>query len=425
MLRRALVLLLALPLVLSLAACVPDAPRSGPGGIDCSRAARSLAFLEWLGRASEGHGLHALLDAWRHFAERRLAHGLAEHCVRLNELQGVGTHNSYHVEPRPELFELLLAFDPQAFLEWDYRHRSLPEQLEALGMRQIELDVFADEEGGRYATPAGRRLFNLEAPLPGLEEPGFKVLHVQDLDYETTCATLVACLEQVEAWSEANPRHLPVAILIEAKDATIPDPLDLGFVAPEPIDAAAFRALDAEILSVFRRDEILTPDDVRGGAETLEDAVLGGGWPTLGAARGKVLFLLDNGGKAEAYRDGRPSLRGRILFTNAVPGDPDAAFVKVNDPQGGDPTLIPDLVEQGYLVRTRADAGLVSEPERRDAALASGAQLVSTDFPEPRPELAGEREEVDTDYAVSLPEGRVARCNPVNAPAGCRSDALE
>ena len=52
------------------------------------------------------------------------------------------------------------------------------------------------------------------------------------------------------------------------------------------------------------------------------------------------------------------------------------------------------------------------------AALASGAQWVSTDYPVPDPDFG-------TGYFVQIPDGSPARCNPVNAPPGCRSAALE
>jgi len=55
--------------------------------------------------------------------------------------------------------------------------------------------------------------------------------------------------------------------------------------------------------------------------------------------------------------------------------------------------------------------------ERRDAALASGAHWVSTDYADPDPR--------HTDYTVELPGGIVARCNPVNPSAFCRDTALE
>ena len=74
------------------------------------------------------------------------------------------------------------------------------------------------------------------------------------------------------------------------KDEPIPDPLQLGFVKPQPIGTAELDALDAEIRSVFPEQQMLTPDEVRGSHATLEDAILTDGWPTLGAARGTVMF---------------------------------------------------------------------------------------------------------------------------------------
>src|SRR5712691_10592398 len=109
----------------------------------------------------------------------------------------------------------------------------------------------------------------------------------------------------------------------------------MGFVVPPPLTTADFDALDAEIRSVFPANELITPDDVRGTHATLEEAVRSGtGWPTLAAARGKVLFLLDQGDQRSVYIAGHPGLKGRVIFTNATPGEPDAALVEMNDPTG-------------------------------------------------------------------------------------------
>ena len=72
--------------------------------------------------------------------------------------------------------------------------------------------------------------------------------------------------------------------------------------------SAIFDALDAEIRSVFRPGEMITPDDVRGDAPTLNAAIRTKGWPTLGQARGKVVFLLDQ--KHAAFRDAQFRSRG-------------------------------------------------------------------------------------------------------------------
>jgi hypothetical protein len=338
--------------------------------------------------------------------------------LRLNQMQVLGSHNSYHIQPEPELFSLLLAFSAPLARSFEYTHLPLEEQFATQGIRQIELDIFADPAGGLYANRAGQRAAtgNGASGVPALDEPGLKVMHVQDIDFGTTCFTLVECLTDVRRWSDANPGHAPLMILIEAKDEAIPDPVNLGFVTPLPIDAIQLDELDAEIRSVFSPEQLITPDDVRGSRATLAEAVLADGWPTLGASRGKVLFTLDNGGDKKAlYTAGHPSLRGRVLFTSAEPGEDEAAFVKLNDPIA-DGARIRELVAQGFLIRTRADADTLEarsgDTTMRDAALASGAQFVSTDYPVPNPDFG-------TGFFVEIPGGTPARCNPINAPADC------
>ena len=343
--------------------------------------------------------------------------------LRLDDVQVLGTHNSYHVEPVPALAAALAGFDRELGDSLAYTHRPIGEQLEELGIRQIELDVFADPAGGRYADLHLFPALGIEAPpVPAaMAEPGLKVFHVQEIDVGTTCPTFTSCLEEVQAWSSSHPGHTPVLVLVEAKDSAIPDPIDAGFTQPLEFDAAALDAVDAEIRAVFGDDEVLTPDDVRGGAATLEEAVLTTGWPTLAEVRGQVLFALDNTNEIrERYVAGSPSLEGRVLFTSSEPGRPDAAFLKRNDPLA-DGEAIRREVAAGYLVRTRADADTeqarTGDTTMAEAALASGAHFVSTDYPEPDPRF--------TPYAVAIPGGAPGRCNPVSAPDACAPTDIE
>jgi hypothetical protein len=424
-LRRVVLFSVLLVLGLALASTAAGADRGkrskqrkvGP----CAGHARALGAVERaLGRRGPRFG-RPRPEALRGVA-RRLAERYADQCVALNQIQVLGSHNSYHIEPRFDVLRLVKAFEPEAEA-WEYTHLPLDEQFSSQGIRQIELDVFADPEGGLYADRQILRVFREDpaSGIPALDEPGIKVLHVQEVDYRTTCYTLVECLETVKSWSDDHPGHLPLMILLEAKDDIIPDPLPLGFVEPLPFRSADFRDLDEEILSVFPRSQIILPDDVRAGRPTLEEAVLTRGWPKLGDARGRVLFALDNGSRRLDYQDGRSSLEGRILFTNSFPGEDDAAFVKLNDPIG-DADRIPELIRAGYLVRTRADGDTVQarsgDTTQRDAAIVSGAQFVSTDYPVPDPIFG-------SGYFVEIPRGMPGRCNPINAPPGCRSDALE
>jgi len=339
--------------------------------------------------------------------------------VRINQIQVIGTHNSYHAGLTPPIAKLLQQVDPKAFEGLDYSHSDLTTQLDH-GIRQVELDIFGDAQGGRFAHPFGATLDprGPEAfdPKGVMLKPGFKVMHVQDIDYVSNCQPFTACLSAIRAWSQAHPRHVPIFILVDTKTQA-PIPSVPGMADYEPFTAAALDALDAEIRSVFSPSEMIVPDQVRGRYATLPEAVSHGGWPTLSEARGKVVFLLDQKNVTALYVAGHPALAGRVLFTNADPGQPDAAFVEEND---GAPEAIAALVRQGYLVRTRADAdtkeGRSGSTLQRDAALRSGAQMVSTDYPWFEPARW-------SGYTVSLPGRAVARCNPVNAPPNCHDAA--
>ena len=239
---------------------------------------------------------------------------------RLNEIQLIGTHNSYHSGPGASELALLRKRNPKAADSLEYRHLPLVEQLD-MGVRQFELDVFGDSKGGLFADPAGPKMV-ARAGLPAdppfdpegvLKKPGFKVIHVQDIDFRSNCQPLVNCLSVLRDWSNAHPGHLPIFVFIENKDGK---PKEEGYVTPEEITAATFDALDAEIRSVFPAEKLLTPDDVRGAFPSLELAVLRKGWPTVEAARGKFIFLLDQERVTPIYTMGRSALEGRVMFTN-------------------------------------------------------------------------------------------------------------
>jgi hypothetical protein len=342
--------------------------------------------------------------------------------LRLNHIQVLGTHNSYHRQPAPGLFAAIEALVPPLARAWQYTHLPLAEQFGTQGVRQIELDVFADPEGGLYSNRGAMALLTGDGAsgIAELDAPGLKVLHVQDIDFESRCWTFKRCLQDVRDWSLGNPHHAPIAILIEAKDSPIDAPFES--VVPIVFDAGQLDAIDREISEVFDPSHIITPDEVRGDSPTLQTAIEEKGWPTLGQTRGRVLFLLDNGGSIkEQYVQDHPSLRGRTLFVSAGPGEDEAAFVKLNNPISAFDE-IQRLVSAGFLVRTRADADTEQarsgDTAQRDAALASGAQFVSTDYPVADPTFG-------TGYAVSMPGGTPARCNPVSAPAGCRPRDIE
>ena len=148
---------------------------------------------------------------------------------RLNQIQVIGSHNSYHIAPAPEIQQLIGSAGKARAEGLDYTHRPFDEQFSKLGIRQIELDVFADPKGGMFADPYLRKILTKRGKDPGpdpnsdgkLDKPGFKVLHVQDVEFRTHAPTFVEGLKQVKAWSKENRRHVPILILVELKDDSI------------------------------------------------------------------------------------------------------------------------------------------------------------------------------------------------------------
>jgi hypothetical protein len=326
----------------------------------------------------------------------------------MNAIQAIGTHNSYKEAIAPKEMALVRAANPKAATELDYSHPPLTEQLDA-GARQLELDYVNDPEGGRYLHPLGRKMVPDTTPydLSPLARPGLKVMHVPDVDYRSVCPLFVQCLREIRAWSRAHPDHVPILIIMNLKQDQLKIP---GAVTLLPFDAAAMDEIDREIRSVFPERELITPDKVQGRFPTLRDAVHAGAWPKLKAARGKVMFALDESPEVVAlYRGARKSLEGRACFINSPSEDsPAAGYITLNEPIEEQARIQTD-VRDGMIVRTRADADTY-EARRNDrtrqlAAFASGAQYVSTDYMRPDVRFGS--------YETHLPGGGHARLSPV------------
>jgi hypothetical protein len=325
---------------------------------------------------------------------------------RLNQIQAIGSHNSYHLAPPAAVLTTIGTLRRDAAEAWNYSHPPLGRQLSEAGVRQIELDIYADSRGGRFSDPLALKLANLAGAKlppcdPELGKPGFKILHVPDIDCWSNTATLVRALAELAAWSAAHPEHLPVMVLIECEDTAHP-PLP---TRPEPFTRERLLELDAAILKGLPREKLLLPDDVRGAEPTLRDAIARRGWPTVAAARGKFLFALDNTNAIrDRYLEGNPALENRVLFVSAPDrAHPAAGWFKRNDPRR-EFDDIQQLVKRGFLVRTRADES-TPDAAQRERAFASGAQWVSTDH-----FAAG----LPAAIRVVFPDGGMVRPNPLN-----------
>lgn len=337
----------------------------------------------------------------------------------MNDIQVIGSHNSFKAQIPAAVMAKIRAIDPKMADGLDYYHLPLAQQLDA-GVRQLELDIFADPQGGRYANPKGEEWAReagekTDFDRAAMLKPGFKTFHIPDIDYLTTCATLAQCLREVDAWSRAHPDHVPIMITLNAADTPSNRP---GITTPIPLnDSALLDALDVEIRSVLPGTRLITPDDVRGKEATLREAVRDHGWPSLKSSRGRVYILLDvRKAVSDIYRAGHPSLAGRAMFGWYPDGEPESVVQIVQDPLV-DGAKIKKWVTQGLIVRTRTDANTAEarahDYAKAQAAMASGAQAVSTDY------YPGAPDPLKLGFTVTLPEKSMARCSPVRVATRC------
>lgn len=306
-------------------------------------------------------------------AERASPTYLKDDELRVNHLQALGTHNSYHIAP-----DLM-------FLPWNYTHLPLDQQLGTQGVRQFELDIYQNQMGT------------------------FDVYHILFADDGTTCDTLTECLSVMKSWSDQNRGHHPILVLIEPK----------GYVDPPDM---VIEKLNSVVLETWSRQRLLTPEMIQGDQANVRDGLAVHGWPTLGATRDRLILILHTGGVLrDANLQGRSIGEASVLFSDAY-GDlnaPYAAYHSMNNPIGGQ-SAIQAIVQANHLVRTRADSdGEETDTldyERANAALDSGAHFISTDFPfAPRDDV----------YGFVIPLGTPSRCNPIQAPESCTPQDIE
>jgi hypothetical protein len=203
----------------------------------------------------------------------------AEDSLRLNQIQVKGTHNSYHKKKRIRLSS-----------SYNYQHPKLAKQLE-LGARQLELDL--------HFNNFNRKLY---------------VHHVKIIDQKTHCKKFLKCLKNIHEWTQKNTDHSPLLIWLELKDK------DYDRFSPRWGKVRKhFNILEKNILSVFSREQILVPDEVRGNFLTMSQAIKKSGWPLLKDIKGKVIFaFISEGVDRKDYLKGSPNLEDKLIWVEGT-----------------------------------------------------------------------------------------------------------
>lgn len=319
----------------------------------------------------------------------------------LNQLRTLASHNSYKQKPKPKLQHFMNSIkgrlgeenDP---IQLEYEHELLSVQLDSFDVRGFELDVYADPEGGKYYKRRVNgfvRGLKKRSKIEELKEPGFKIIHIADIDYETNYITFKSALKELVEWSRANPDHLPLFINVEAKGNAMGDESGflrfIGFQRAIKYDSCIYSLLNDELTSFVPEDQLLKPSEIKMGYNSIRERIEKAGWPTVGEMRGKLFFILE-GNNDEWYA--RQLNRGKDfpMFVYGSTDDKMSLFVKRNDPIGNESEILE--LTKDFIVRTRSDVGTLearsNDEGRKKAAIESGAQIISTDYYRPDLQLS-------------------------------------
>lgn len=306
-------------------------------------------------------------------ADETIAHeqnDLLNNATPFNEIVMRCTHNSYHLEPAK------LAHASHA-----YSHLPLGEQLDA-GVRAFELDIHG--------------------------QPGFPVYHIKGVDQRSTCENITACLQEIAAWSAANPLHHMLVVWIEIKDE----------IDPPQFRVKNYSALDAAIRTALGKRRLYTPLDFARGYESPRAALAERGWPTVGETRGRVMVVLldTDAPHYRAYRAYDSGKAGPAMFSRASVedyGEPWAVVAKVDNPR--DATAIRRALDADMLVASNTGGAGDSDEinrQRLDGGLANGSHMLCDDFPTPT---------TDGSYWMDIPEFFPSGCNAQTATDVCHA----
>ncbi len=280
--------------------------------------------------------------------------------VKFNEVKFLGTHNSYQITSSDEYKKLYNAVSDLTLgivdrTKTDFCMDTLTQQLEC-GIRSIEIDI---------------------ETVVTENEVSFIVSHDPVLDNSSSCFDFEKALEEIKMWSEHNPNHLPISVIIEPKKNVTPIRNMKNFTLQY---ANAFDELLREKLG----DTLLTPKDMMGEYESFGEMRENDGWLTLEATLGKVLVLLHDTTVTGDYISQDESIKSQAMFPMLRYDDryeSYASFIIDNDPETALEHEAETVDKCNLIVRTRADSYPSHSDERYENTNKCRSQIISTDYP--------------------------------------------
>lgn len=278
---------------------------------------------------------------------------------KINEISVMGTHNSYQplaTLPKRVLMRSLqiITFglvENKAVFEMDTFTLQLDQ-----GIRNLEIDIETVDNWG---------------------EVSFIVTHKPILDNVTSAYDFGKALDEIVLWSNNNPGHIPVYLLIEPKNDVVPINNMQNFSLEYALE---FDKLLREKLG----DKLITPELAMGGHESLEAMRSADDWPTLNEAAGKIIVLMHPCDVTQDYIDFDQSIKSQAMFPMLYFDSIDksyASFILENDPETAVENNKITIGEKNLMVRTRADDYPDFSDERYGFANKCGSQIITTDYP--------------------------------------------
>lgn len=280
--------------------------------------------------------------------------------IKFNELSFLGTHNSYQkviIEETKKLYESLsaLTFGLYSAENLDFESETLTDQLNC-GIRSFEIDIETFDRDG---------------------EISFTCMHNPYFEMATSCYDFSLAMKEISMWSDNNPGHLPITLLVEPKSIFIPLE-DMEFFNIEYAEA-----LD-DTLRETLGDKLFTPADMQRDYASFGEMRAADGWCEVKDMLGKVVVLLHDCSATEKYIAIDPAVKTQAMFPVLREGDVDrdcASVILCNKPEKLLKIKEDIINNRKIMVRTRADQfNRISEDARKNA-FASGANIISTDYP--------------------------------------------
>ena len=276
--------------------------------------------------------------------------------IKLNDIQFLASHNSYKKKGSSiGHFFVGLGSSRAEAKAMNYSNHTLSNQLK-LGIRSFELDI-------------------------RLRKDQFNLTHVPLVDNSSVAPDLRLALEEFKLFSIHHPNHFPITILLEIKDDwMILDP------SLQTIQQQELVMLN-ELIKNQLGDHLYSPHHLLTDELTLKEHIETHGWPSVTSLLGKIMVILHAGSFIEPYVMIDESLSDLAMFPSVYAHQTEnhyTSFIIENNPFD---ERIFDMVSNHFIVRTRLDSDLIIDLQRREAALLSGAQLLTSDFTVSRTDL--------------------------------------